>query len=147
MKQHHASTHLWQECLDGRGTLCGFQQTQRGANYRHLLFTIMRKPKWTSHQVWRNQCARWLEQLRIRAEGLDVDTHGWDANCLDCARDVTHGHMTDGSARGQKDGIYAIILEHLRPLWRAFLHQTGDIGEAMIGVVALCQSADHALLS
>ena len=93
----------------------------------------------TPHEMRRDECARWLEEFRIWAEGFDVDAHGGDADRLDGARDVTHGHVTDGSTRGQKDGVYAIILEHLRPLRCALLHQARNIGQPVIGVVALRQ--------
>src|SRR5579859_5694144 len=55
--------------------------------------------------------------------------------------------MADGSARGQVDGIYTVILEHLRPLRRALLHQAGNIGQSVIGVIALSQGTDYSLLS
>jgi hypothetical protein len=91
--------------------LCRFQQVQGRANDGHLLLTMMGKTKRTPHNVRRDQRARWLEQFRIRAKCFDVDTHRWNANRFYCTRYMTHGHMTDGSARGQKDGLHAIILE------------------------------------
>lgn len=55
-----------------------------------------------------------LEQFRIRAKGFDVDTDGRDDDRLDGARDVTVGHVTDGSARGLLDRFDAISFEYLR---------------------------------
>ena len=111
-----------------------------------MLLTLMRQPQGAAHEILCNKGARRFEQFRIRAKRFDVHAHRWDAHRLDSTRDVTHGHMTDRSARGQEDGIHAILLEHLRPLRRALLHQPGNIGQPMIGVVALRQGADHSLL-
>ena len=58
--------------------------------------------------------ARRLEQFRIRAKDFNVDTDGRDDDRLDGARDVTHGHVTNGSARGQEDCVDAVSFEYLR---------------------------------
>jgi hypothetical protein len=100
---------------------------------------MVRQSERASHEMRCDEGARWLEEFRIWAEGFDIHTHRRDADRLDGTRDVTHGHMADRSARGQKDGIHAVVLEHLRPLRRALLHQAGNIGQPMIGVVALRQ--------
>jgi len=64
-----------------------------------------------AHEMRCDECASWLEQLRIGAEGFNVDAHRWDADRLDGARDVTHGHMANGSASGQEDRVYAVSFE------------------------------------
>jgi hypothetical protein len=106
----------------------------------------MRQSEWVSHEMRCDECARRLEEFRIWAEGFDVDAHGGDAYRLDGARDVTHGHMANGSASGQEDRVYSVILEHLCPLRRALLHQARNIGQSVIGVAALRQGTDHSLL-
>src|SRR5262245_54253065 len=111
------------ENLHGWSTNRGFQQMQTGTDDSQLLITTMWKTERTSHDIWCNQDARRLKQLCIRLKCFDVDAHRWYPNCLYCACYVTHGHMTNGSARGQKNGIHSVILEHLRPLRRTFLHQ------------------------
>jgi hypothetical protein len=58
--------------------------------------------------------ARRLEQFRIRAKDFNVDTDGRDDDRLDGARDVTHGHVTNGSVRGQEDCVDAVSFEYLR---------------------------------
>jgi hypothetical protein len=92
--------------------------------------------------------------MRVRA-GLSSSASGRKASIYthtvgipidSMARDVTHGHMANGSASGQEDRIDAIIFEHLRPLRRALLHQTRNVGQPVIGVAALRQGADHSLL-
>jgi len=55
-----------------------------------------------------------LEEFRIRAKGFGVDTHGGDAGCLDGPRDVTNGHMANGSASGQEDPVHAGALSCTR---------------------------------
>jgi hypothetical protein len=57
--------------------------------------------------------ARRLEQFRIRAKDFNVDTDGRDDDRLDGARDVTHGHVTNVSARGQEDCVDAVSFEYL----------------------------------
>jgi len=72
---------------------------------------MVRQSERAAHEMWCDECARWLEQLRIGAEGFNVDAHRWDADRLDGARDVTHGHMANGSASGQEDRVYAVSFE------------------------------------
>ena len=134
------------ERLKGRSVVCRFQQAQGGEYHGPLLLTLIRQPQGTAREMRCDEGACWFEQFRIRAKRFDVHAHRWDADQLDSARDVTHGHMTDRSAWGQEDGIHAILLEHLRPLRRALLHQPGNVSQPVIGVVALRQSADHSLL-
>ncbi len=107
---------------------------------------MVRQAEGATHEMRGDEGASRFEQLCIWAEGFDVDTHRRDADRLDGARDVTHGHMANGSASGQEDRIYAIIFEHLRPLRRALLHQARNVGQPVIGVAALRQRADHSLL-
>ena len=83
---------------------------------------MVRQSEWASHEMWCDESAWRLEEFRIWAEGFDVDAHRWDADRLDGARNVTHGHMTDGSASCQEDRVYSVSFEHLRPLRRALLH-------------------------
>ena len=116
--------------------ICGFQQTQSGLDDRPLLGVPVRQAERASHEMRGDEGARWLEQFRIWAECLDVDAHGGDADCLDGARNVTHGHMTDRSASGQEDRVDSVIFEHLRPLRGALLHQAGNVGQPMVGIVA-----------
>src|SRR5712692_957556 len=104
------------ERFEGWSVVCRFQQAQGGKDHGPLLLTLVWQPEGTAHEMRCDQGASRFEQLRIWAKGFDVDAHRRYANRFDGARDVTHGHMADGSARGQKDGIHAIVLEHLRPL-------------------------------
>ncbi len=126
------------ERLYGWGMPCCFQQMQGGKDDGQLPITTMWQTQRTPHDMWCNQCTWRLEQLCIRAKCFDVDAHRWDSSHLDGACYVTHGHITNGSASCQEDGIHAIILEHLRPLGCAFIHQARNISETMIGVIALC---------
>src|SRR6516162_6543381 len=59
---------------------------------------------------------------------------------------MTYSHVADGSARGQENGVHAVILEQLRPLGCNFLHQARNIRKAVIGVVAPGQAAYGSLL-
>ena len=74
----------------------------------------MWQSKWPSHEMGGDEGARRLEQFRIRAKDFNVHTDGRDDDRLDGARDVTHGHMTNGSARGQEDCVDAVSFEYLR---------------------------------
>src|SRR6266700_4365840 len=123
-----------------------FQQAQGRENHRHLSFTMMWPSEWTAHEMRRDQGPRGLELLCSRTKGFDVDTYRWDTNRFYRTCNVTHGHITDRSASRQKHRIDAIILEHLRPLRRGFMHQTRDVGESMIRVVALGQRPNASLL-
>jgi hypothetical protein len=98
----------------------------------------MWKTERTPHEVGSDQRPCRLEELRIRTKRFDIDAHCWDPSGLYGTGNVTHGHIADGSASSQEDGIHAIVLEHVRPLRCAFLHQAGNIREPVIGVVALC---------
>jgi len=60
--------------------VCRFQQAQGGKDHGSLLLTLVRQPEGTAHEMWCNQGARRLEQLRVGTEGLDVDAHRWDAD-------------------------------------------------------------------
>ena len=111
---------------------------QSSLDDRSLLLITVWQSEWASHEMRCDEGTCRLEEFRIRAEGFDIDTYSGDADLLDGARDVTHGHMTDRSTSGQKDGIHAVLFEHLRPLRRTFLHQAGNVGQPVIGVVALC---------
>ncbi len=126
--------------------VCCCEQTQSGLDDRSLPLMAVWQSEWASHEMRCDEGACRLEEFRIWAEGFDVDAHGGDADRLDGTRDVTHGHMANGSASGQEDGIHAVLFEHLRPLRRALLHQAGNVGQPMIGVVALRQGTDHSLL-
>jgi hypothetical protein len=43
--------------------------------------------------------------------------------------------------------LIAVVLEHLRPLGRGFLHQARNIGESVIGIVAFSQGTNGSLVS
>jgi Pentapeptide repeats (8 copies) len=43
--------------------------------------------------------------------------------------------------------LIAIVLEHMRPLGRAFMHQARNIGGSVIGIVAFSQSTNGSLVS
>lgn len=110
------------ERFEGWSVVCRFQQAQGGKDHGSLPLTAVRQAEGATHEMRRDEGARRFEQLRIRAKGLDIDAYRWDANRFNSARDVTHGHVADGSARGQENGVYAIIFEHLCPLRGALLH-------------------------
>jgi hypothetical protein len=126
--------------------ICGCEQTQSGLDERSLPFTMVRRAEGASHEIRGDEGARRLEEFRIWAEGFDVHTHGGDADRLDGACNVTHGHMANGSASSQEDRVDSVIFEHLRPLRRALLHQARNVGQPVVGVVALGQGTDHTLL-
>ena len=105
----------------------------------------MRKAQWAAHDEWGEEDTRRLEELRGGFECLYVDAYCRDADGFDGAGEMTHGHMTDWSARGEEDGVDAIVFEHLRPLRGRLVAQASDIGQAVVGIVARGECSDEAL--
>lgn len=118
------------------GAFSALQQAQRGADDAQLLGSVAWRAQVAAQRKMRDEHARHLQGDGLMAKRFDIDAHRCNADRFQGACDVPNGHVADGSARSQQNGINAFLEHILCPLRSEDIAQAWHVGQAMkrIGV-------------
>ena len=99
-----------------------------------MLGSIARRPQIAPHRKAAHQRSWHLQRDGTVAERLHVDTDSGNAHRFQRPRDVSNGHVADGSARSQHRRLNPLLAQLMGPRWGKDITQPDHVGQAMKGI-------------